>query len=31
MPELPVFKSFVLATYGGASGGSTRVGLKIKL
>jgi len=31
MPELPAFKSFVLATYGGASGGSTRVGLKIKL
>lgn len=31
MPELPFFKSFVLATYGGASGGATRVGLKIKL
>lgn len=31
MPELPEFKSFVLATYGGASSGSTRVGLKIKL
>ena len=31
MPELPQFKSFVLATYGGASSGSTRVGLKIKL
>jgi hypothetical protein len=30
-PELPAFKSFVLATYGGASGGATRVGLKIKL
>lgn len=30
-PELPKFKSFVLATYGGASGGATRVGLKIKL
>jgi len=30
-PELPNFKSFVLATYGGASGGATRVGLKIKL
>jgi hypothetical protein len=29
--ELPNFKSFVLATYGGASGGATRVGLKIKL
>jgi hypothetical protein len=28
---LPKFKSFALATYGGASGGSTRVGLKIKL
>lgn len=31
MPELPNFKSFLLATYGGASGGSTRVGLKIRL
>ena len=31
MPELPAFKSFTLATYGGASGGATRVGLKIKL
>lgn len=31
MPKLPAFKSFVLATYGGASGGSTRVGLKIRL
>lgn len=31
MPDLPTFKSFVLATYGGASSGSTRVGLKIKL
>jgi len=30
MPELPKFTSFVLATYGGASSGSTRVGLKIK-
>jgi len=30
-PSLPKFKSFVLATYGGASGGATRVGLKIKL
>lgn len=30
-PELPQFKSFVLATYGGASGGATRVGLKIRL
>lgn len=28
---LPKFKSFGLSTYGGASGGSTRVGLKIKL
>ena len=28
---LPEFKSFALATYGGASSGSTRVGLKIKL
>lgn len=28
---LPKFKSFGLATYGGASGGSTRVGLKIKI
>lgn len=28
---LPKFKSFSLATYGGASSGSTRVGLKIKL
>jgi hypothetical protein len=31
MPVLPQFKSFVLATYGGASSGSTRVGLKIKI
>lgn len=31
MPDLPDFKSFLLATYGGVSGGSTRVGLKIKL
>lgn len=30
-PELPQFKSFALSTYGGASSGSTRVGLKIKL
>lgn len=30
MPDLPQFTSFVLATYGGASSGSTRVGLKIK-
>jgi|14BtaG_2_1085337.scaffolds.fasta_scaffold04890_11 galactitol-specific phosphotransferase system IIB component len=30
-PELPEFKSFTLATYGGASGGATRVGLKIKI
>lgn len=28
---LPLFKSFALATYGGASSGSTRVGLKIKI
>lgn len=28
---LPKFKSFGLSTYGGASGGATRVGLKIKL
>jgi len=28
---LPKFTSFGLATYGGASGGATRVGLKIKL
>ena len=31
LPKLPQFKSFSLATYGGASSGSTRVGLKIKL
>jgi len=31
LPQLPDFKSFSLATYGGASSGSTRVGLKIKL
>ena len=31
MPSLPKFKSFELSTYGGASSGSTRVGLKIKL
>jgi hypothetical protein len=31
LPELPEFKSFALQTYGGASSGSTRVGLKIKL
>lgn len=30
-PELPEFKAFTLATYGGASGGATRVGLKIKI
>jgi hypothetical protein len=30
-PLLPKFKGFSLATYGGASGGATRVGLKIKL
>lgn len=30
-PVLPQFSSFSLATYGGASSGSTRVGLKIKL
>jgi hypothetical protein len=30
-PALPRFSSFSLATYGGASSGSTRVGLKIKL
>ncbi len=30
-PQLPQFTSFSLATYGGASSGSTRVGLKIKL
>lgn len=30
-PELPKFKGFALATYGGASGGATRIGLKIKL
>lgn len=30
-PSLPQFASFSLATYGGASSGSTRVGLKIKL
>ena len=30
-PALPMFSSFALATYGGASSGSTRVGLKIKL
>ena len=29
--SLPKFKRFELATYGGASSGSTRVGLKIKL
>lgn len=29
--DLPMFKSFTLATYGGASGGATRVGLKIQL
>jgi hypothetical protein len=31
LPDLPEFKSFALQTYGGASSGSTRVGLKIKL
>ena len=31
LPTLPDFKSFSLATYGGASSGSTRCGLKIKL
>jgi len=31
LPELPNFKSFLLATYGGKSSGSTRVGLKIRL
>lgn len=31
VPELPPLKSFALDTYGGASSGSTRVGLKIKL
>jgi hypothetical protein len=31
LPVLPTFKSFSLSTYGGASSGSTRVGLKIKL
>lgn len=31
MKDLPNFQSFTLATYGGASGGATRVGLKIKL
>jgi hypothetical protein len=31
LPILPNFKSFALQTYGGASSGSTRVGLKIKL
>ena len=31
MPKLPLFTEFTLATYGGASSGSTRVGLKIKL
>jgi hypothetical protein len=31
LPELPSFKSFSLATYGGASSGSTRVGLKIQV
>ena len=31
LPKLPPLKSFSLATYGGASSGSTRVGLKIKL
>lgn len=31
LPALPTFKSFSLATYGGASSGSTRCGLKIKL
>jgi len=31
LPALPMFKSFSLATYGGASSGSTRCGLKIKL
>lgn len=31
LPSLPDFKSFALQTYGGASSGSTRVGLKIKL
>ena len=31
LPVLPMFKSFSLATYGGASSGSTRCGLKIKL
>jgi len=31
MPSLPKFKRFELSTYGGASSGSTRVGLKIKL
>lgn len=29
-PALPAFTRFALATYGGASGGATRVGLKIK-
>ena len=31
MPSLPKFKRFELSTYGGASSGSTRVGLKIRL
>jgi hypothetical protein len=31
LPQLPEFKLFALQTYGGASSGSTRVGLKIKL
>lgn len=31
LPKMPNFKSFTLATYGGASSGSTRCGLKIKL
>jgi hypothetical protein len=30
-PALPAFKGFALATYGGASGGATRIGFKIKL
>jgi hypothetical protein len=31
LPVLPEFKRFALQTYGGASSGSTRVGLKIQL
>lgn len=31
LPMIPKFTSFTLATYGGASSGSTRCGLKIKL